>query len=174
MNYVIHIGVLDRSGRFHGEQWRRALFLMAQLSHHVRVYTRMKRAELRAALDSVGLIQIEEESRFDPTLDVNSYLLSGGGEVLWNAISHVSMDPSGGLSHVYAMQGEACVASLEAEDGENFLLFSNVTEKDLLSAGVIIRFSDLPVFVEHSDEIDELAEGQPWKSIELLWPTEQS
>lgn len=165
---IIYIGKYDCLGRFNSKQWEEVLNGLSNICNGIIIYTKQNVCSIEKKFKRYS--DISELQRPDSGMKVNAYRINITSEMIWDLIQNAdfNIDSEDSISHIYFFNGEKCVASLEIEDYENYVLLELSSEELATISQYMYSLSENETFCNmHKDDIDILVDGARWIAMRM-------
>ena len=160
---IICIGEYDCLGRFNTKQWQEVLNGLSHICNNIIIYTKQNVSNIQKQFKRYS--DIQELQGPDSSMKVNAYRINITNKMIWDLIlnANFSIDSKDSISHLYFFNDERCVASLEIEDYENYILLElSSKELDMISQYLYSLQENQSICSRHKDDIDMLVDGATW------------
>jgi hypothetical protein len=165
-SYVLHVGRADGAGGFATPAWTEVVRWCGSRATELLVYFDRVSELVPRRLAAIGL-HASDEVFPDPDARLRGLRFSGTSERQILALETLLFDPESGVTHLMVLAGPRDLASLETDDGDNFLLLElESSEVAELIAQLTPLEENVRTCAAWASSIDGMFEpGHAWKAL---------
>lgn len=163
---VLYIGQYNGTGKFNTIQWKCFMKWCKVECNKIIVYSEMPYDIIRNKFPLY--CDINELRKPDERLNIYAYEINVNDIVFWDYIEeyNYNIDIEDNISHLFFLDGEKDIASLEIVDYENYILIEapiNRVDKFLLDKKSIL--DNIRYCMKGKSDIDDLVQEEYWKPL---------
>ena len=163
---ILYIGKYKEKGQFSTIQWKYFIEWCKEECNSLIVYSRMPYDAFRTIFSCYCNIDILEKP--DVILDVYAYKIEMVDIRFWNYIEEYdyNIDAENDVSHMFFLNGDRNIASLEIVDYENYVLIEEpINQEDIFLFQKEMIIENMQFCVRGKEDIDEIARGEGWQPL---------
>ena len=163
---ILYIGQYKEKGRFLTTQWKCFIEWCKKECNKIIVYSRVSYDTFCTIFSRFCNVDILEKP--DKTIDVYAYKIEVVDIGFWNYIEeyNYSIDAENDVSHMFFLNGDRNIASLEVVDYENYVLIEEpINQEDIFLSLREMIIENMQFCVKGKEDIDEMARGERWEPL---------
>jgi hypothetical protein len=123
VTFVLHVGEPSNTGGFSAPVWKKWATWASRVVSDIVVYFSSAISRVPQVVADLGLTASKENFP-DPEAPLVGLRITGRPSELESALRGLPFDPETGVTHMFCFAGERLIASIESDDGPNFLLLT--------------------------------------------------